>query len=225
MIWVNYTRLNGVLPEPVINSFLHQLPPPKASAIARLSDSKQATASVLGLVLLGQGAKQLGVVDFNYDQLIFSPAQKPTCSLGIEFTITHSANIVACAVNLASPLGIDTETRAIHNAQILQHVFSDSEQALIQSDNQHYLDLWVKKEAVAKATGHGLPAMKTIVLDEERAHYNKQLWYLHRLRLDANEVSYLACHQPQPDIQIQKHTFADCIAYCTDGQCGKQAYG
>ncbi|WP_455366047.1 4'-phosphopantetheinyl transferase family protein [Kaarinaea lacus] len=193
-------------------------------SIARL-DCKQATATVLGLALLGRGVEQLGVAGFSYKQLIFSSTQKPSCSLGIEFNIAHSANIAACAVSLDSPLGIDTETTGIHSAKLLRHVFNESELALIQNDNRHFLDLWVKKEAVAKASGDGVRAMKAIALDQERAHYNEQQWYLRRLLLDANEVSYLACQQAQPDIKLQEHAFADCLAFCTTAQFRDQHYG
>ncbi|WP_455222362.1 4'-phosphopantetheinyl transferase family protein [Kaarinaea lacus] len=225
MIWVNYTTLNGVLPASVIGSFLRCLPATKADAIACLRDSKQATASVLGLGLLAQATEQLCVFDFSFHQLNFSPMQKPGCSLGIEFNITHSANIVACAVSLDSPLGIDSESMETRNAGLLRHVFNEKELTLIQNNNRLYLDLWVKKEAVSKAAGDGLGAMKAIVLNQDHARYNEQQWYLHRLMLDRNDVSYLACQHPQPDIKCQKQAFDDCVAYCTDAQFQNRRYG
>ena len=225
MICVNYTRLNGTLPATVIDGFLQELPANKAESLVSLQDSKQVTASILGLALLGQGTKQLGMVNFSYDQLNFSPAQKPRCFLGIEFNITHSANIVACAVSLDSSLGIDTETKGERSTTLLRQVFNAHELALIQSDSRHYLDLWVKKEAVVKASGDGVRAMKTVDLEQGHARYNQQQWYLHRLLLDANEISYLACQQAQPEIRIQNHSFADCVAYCAESQFRIQRYG
>ena len=45
------------------------------------------------------------------------------------------------------------------------------------------------------------------------------------LLLDANEISYLACQQAQPEIRIQNHSFADCVAYCAESQFRIQRYG
>jgi len=225
MIWVNYTTLDNVLPDSVMGSFLRCLPENKAHAVAQLRDRKRATASVLGLVLLGQYAEQLGVKDFNYSQLIFSPAHKPRSSLGLEFNITHSANIVACAASLDSPLGIDTETMGRENAKLLRHVFNDNELTQIKNGKRHYLEFWVKKEAVAKAAGDGLRAMKSVMLDQERAHYKGQKWHLHRLMLNTNDMTYLASLDPQPEITRQKHAFADCVEYCNAVQFQHQRYG
>jgi 4'-phosphopantetheinyl transferase len=225
MILVNYTRLNRRLSAALIGSFLHRLPPHKADALARLGDSKQATASVLGLILLGQAAEQLNVVDFSYKKINFSPTQKPTCSNGIEFNITHSENIVACAVSLSTALGIDSETTDERNPRLLHHVFNDNELAQIKSGARSSLELWVKKEAVAKATGSGVLAMKAIVLDQERASCNNQSWYLQRLALDVNDVSYLACQEKNPDISLQEHSFSDCVDYYSSAHVQDQQYG
>ena len=225
MILVNYTSLNGRLSAALIGSFLHRLPPGKADAIARLGDNKQATASVLGLILLGQTVEQLGVADFSYKQINFSPTRKPTCSNGIEFNITHSENIVACAVSLRMALGIDSETAEKRNPKLLRHVFNDNELTQIKSGASNSLELWVKKEAVAKASGCGVAAMKAIALDHECASYNNQSWYLRRLALDVNDVSYLACQKQNPVINLHEHSFADCVDYCRPIPVQDQQYG
>lgn len=218
-------RLNGRLSAALIGSFLHRLPLQKADAITRLGDSRQATASVLGLILLGKAVEQLSVDDFSYKKIIFSPTQKPACSNGIEFNITHSENIVACAVSLRMALGIDSETEEKQNPKLLRHVFNDNELTQIKSGASSSLELWVKKEAVAKASGCGVMAMKAIALDQERASYNNQLWYLQRLALDVNDVSYLACQEQNPAISLHEHSFADCVDYCRTVHIQDQQYG
>lgn len=225
MILVNYTRLNERLPAALIGSFLHRLPPQKADTIARLGDKKQATASVLGLILLGQTVEQLGVADFSYKQINFSPTRKPTCSNGIEFNITHSENIVACAVSLRMALGIDSETAEKRNPKLLRHVFNDNELTQIKSGASNSLELWVKKEAVAKACGCGVVAMKTIALDQERASCNNQSWYLQRLALDVNDFSYLACQEQNPAISLHEYSFSDCVDYCRSAYIQDKLYG
>ncbi|WP_455206438.1 4'-phosphopantetheinyl transferase family protein [Kaarinaea lacus] len=217
MILVNYTTLDGILPPDAAHAFLRRLPAAKANSLDQLTNSKQRTASILGLLLLGRAMEQLNVADFDYGQLNFSPKRKPTSPTNIEFNIAHSENVVACAVSRSSPLGIDSETLSNPHGILLHHVFNDADLAQIAQEKQSYLSVWVKKEAVAKATGAGVPSMKTITLDQEKASYKNQQWYLHRLDLDDNDISYLACQKQQPEINLYFHTFADCLDNCSAG--------
>jgi len=203
--------MEGLLPHSAVRSFLQNLPLNKAQTISRLGDEKQRTASILGLVLLGRAMQQLGIRDFNYHQLIFSPNRKPSCSANIEFNVTHSDTVVACAVSHDSPLGIDSESRCRKHNPLLRHVFNEAELKQISTGSENFLDLWVKKEAVAKAAGCGVTGMKNIQLDQSTARYQSQLWHLHQLTLNDNDVSYLACKQQNPEIMIQPHSFAECL--------------
>ena len=214
MILVNYTTLEGLLPLSVERLFLQRLPIDKAQSLSKISDSKRRNASILGLALLEQAVRKLGIGDLGDLQLNFSPTRKPSCSTNIEFNITHSDTLVACAVSLEFPLGIDSETRNDNRSPQLKHVFNESELQEIAADARHFLNLWVKKEAVAKAVGCGITKMKHVQLNQDSALYQNQLWYLHPLELVDNDVSYLACKEQYPEIQVYYHSFADCVDYC-----------
>jgi len=225
MILLNYTSLEGLLPHSAVRLFLQNLPLNKAQTISRLGDEKQRTASILGLVLLESAVQQLGIRDFNYHQLIFSPNRKPSCSANIEFNITHSNKVVACAVSQKSPLGVDSETMNRNHSPLLRHVFNETELEQIDSGASDFLDLWVKKEAVAKAIGCGIAAMKHIQLDHHTARYQNELWHLHQLALEDNDVSYLACQQQDPEIKAFYYSFTDCLNHCTTGNVMSQRHG
>ena len=225
MILLNYTSLEGLLPDSAVRLFLQNLPPNKAQTLTKLVDDKQRTASTLGLLLLENAVQQLGIRDFSYHELKFPPNQKPSSSTNIEFNITHSDNVVACAVSQKSALGIDSETMKHNHNPLLRHVFNETELEQIDDGTQNFLDLWVKKEAVAKAIGCGVAGMKHIQVDRQTAHYQNQLWYLHGLALDDNDVSYLACKQPDPDIKAQYYSFTDCLNHCTRQNEASQHHG
>ncbi len=225
MILLNYTHLDRPLPHSAVRSFLQNLPSNKAQTISRLVDDKQRSASVLGLVLLEHAMQQMGFSDFDFLQLIFSPNQKPSCTANIEFNITHSDSLVACAVSQASPVGIDSETSNREHNTLLRHAFNDAELEQISDGSQSLLDLWVQKEAVVKATGGGITDLKYIQLDHCTALYQNQRWFLHRLPLDDNDISYLACKQQNPEIKIRYHSFSDCLSYCTTENTLSQCHG
>lgn len=225
MILLNYTNLDSPLPPSAVRLFLQNLPSNKAQTISRLEDDKQRSASVLGLVLLDRAMQQLGIGDLSDHQLNFSPGRKPSCSANIEFNITHSDNLVACAVNQQSPLGIDSETMSRKHRVALRHAFNEGELEQLSNGSENFLDLWVKKEAVAKAAGYGIADLKHIQLDQHTARYQNQLWFLHHLRLDDNEVSYLACKQRNPVIKLQYHSFTDCLNHCLPEKALSQCHG
>ena len=225
MILLNYTSLDGLLPHSAVRLFLQNLPLNKAQSLSRLVDDKQRTASILGLVLLKNAVQQLDIRDFSYHQLNFSPNRKPSSSTNIEFNITHSDNVVACAVSQKSALGIDSETMEHNHNPLLRHVFNETELQQIDDGTQNFFNLWVKKEAVAKAIGCGVTGMKHIQVDQHTAHYQNQLWYLHQLALHDNDVSYLACKQPVPDVKAHHYSFSDCLNLCTIKNVLSQSHG
>jgi 4'-phosphopantetheinyl transferase len=78
---------------------------------------------------------------------------------GLHVSVAHSGNRVAVALSTAGPVGVDVEERV--PADIPADVLSPGERAslrrLPERDRYNgFLWMWVCKEAVLKATGHGL---------------------------------------------------------------------
>ncbi|ASD68786.1 4'-phosphopantetheinyl transferase family protein [Pseudoalteromonas piscicida] len=80
-----------------------------------------------------------------------------------EFNLSHSDDLLACAVSLDQPVGIDVER--IRYKRNLKHlsksVFSSSEQCEFellpeQHQESYFFDRWTLKESLIKATGQGL---------------------------------------------------------------------
>ena len=73
---------------------------------------------------------------------------------GVEFSLSHSADLVAIAI-AGVPVGVDVELRSTGTdwASIRFDTFGDDEWT---DDPTALADLWVRKEAVAKATGFGM---------------------------------------------------------------------
>jgi len=92
---------------------------------------------------------------------------KPFCShpQAPHFSISHCAQHVAVALSL-QPVGIDIEqAKARRNFnKIAEHYYAISEQKTLkllqepQEQENYFYQLWVLKEAIAKATGKGLAA-------------------------------------------------------------------
>lgn len=89
---------------------------------------------------------------------------KPWLPGGIEFNLSHTRGMVACALSL-SPVGVDVESasRAGDWRSLVPQVLSDHERAVLhalppQRQQAQFYAAWTGKEAWAKATGLGLHA-------------------------------------------------------------------
>lgn len=79
---------------------------------------------------------------------------------GIDFNITHSKGLVACALSLGQGrIGIDAER--IHGSisparqgALVRRFFSEKEKKAL-ADGESFVSLWTKREAYLKMTGEG----------------------------------------------------------------------
>jgi 4'-phosphopantetheinyl transferase len=76
---------------------------------------------------------------------------------GLDFNLSHTSGLVACAIGLGVRVGVDVERvdRRVNAGAVAAAHFAPGEQAICR-DDQGFLRLWTLKEAVAKAVGLGL---------------------------------------------------------------------
>ncbi len=87
------------------------------------------------------------------------PDGKPECIGGPAISLSHSGELVVCAVAERGALGIDVETRRPRTelAVIAERYFTPAEARWIETDpDARFRMLWVLKEAYLKALGVGL---------------------------------------------------------------------
>ncbi len=89
--------------------------------------------------------------------------ENPLNNIGLEFNLSHSQDLMLCAVTLQHPIGIDLEgTRMMTDLKgLTQRFFSPREHKAIQSlpvEQQPFafLQYWTCKEAILKTSGSGL---------------------------------------------------------------------
>lgn len=82
---------------------------------------------------------------------------------GVEFNVSHSGEIVICAITRAGPVGIDIETAKImHDLQgfskrfLAPEEFSAVNSRFLSERSRFFFRLWTLKEAYLKAIGSGL---------------------------------------------------------------------
>ncbi len=106
-------------------------------------------------------------INCKQNEIDFSTQQygKPYCShpnVGLHFNLSHSLDVGVIAINLTQEIGIDVQHHRPQQKiiKMAQRFFADSEISLIkqlsESDLEHaFFHIWVRKEALLKATGTG----------------------------------------------------------------------
>jgi 4'-phosphopantetheinyl transferase len=116
-------------------------------------------------------------------------------SSDFQFNLTHSGNICVCAGTTNADIGIDIEQIKPINLTRFQPYLTTKEQTLI-SDNAAaiaaFYEIWVKKEAVLKATGgvSDTELLNKIETQFEPVKFNRKEIYTKYIYL---EESYVAC--------------------------------
>lgn len=111
-------------------------------------DGPTQCASLAGLALVLLGAERIAGRPFAPRDFSFPPDGKPSLACGPVFSVSHTAARVACCVASAARCGIDIE----------EHVGSDA-------GTLEKLRRWTASEAVLKAMGLGLRAVREVSLD------------------------------------------------------------
>ena len=92
-------------------------------------------------------------------ELRATPEGKPECVAGPAISLSHSGEIVVCAVASGGSIGVDVEMRKARTPTVTlaAHYFSAFEASWVEGDpDRRFHMLWVLKEAYLKALGVGL---------------------------------------------------------------------
>lgn len=194
-------------------SVVKLLPENLASEILQYKKQDDIVRLTVGKYLL----RQL-VTDLHYKQSILHEYRlddngKPQISGFLPFNITHSGQVVACAVLKESGLiGIDTEKIREIEVTKFNKQFPPQEMASILSDpnpQETFFRFWTMKEAVMKADGRGMRIpLHSIRLKGEFATIDdrNEQWNLYEIFIHDSVKSHVCSDLELKNIQVSGFT-------------------
>ncbi len=197
MVIVFYSMFDSFVQRTNVARWLAELPCEKRNSVARLRRPEDRLRSLIGYQLLKKACLDLGVDNFQLDALNFTPGHKPRARSKIEFSLSHSNQLVACAASLNFPVGLDTELVRPFNGLKLTNVLTASERRHIASVPDDFFSLWTRKEAVIKADGTaGLQHMREIdfgsTTPRKSVSFRGRRWHLAEVSLHAGYVTHVS---------------------------------
>lgn len=209
MVKVYFIHLHDQLP---LNELLPYFPTDFIQKIQRFRYRKDALASLYGRLLLRHGYQQLTGNTLAFEAIQYGKVGKPFLTNSpVQFNISHSHQMVVCAIADTFPIGIDIEYRKPIDIADFKFQMTECEWTAIHTANDQlaaFYQYWTKKEAVMKATGKGftlplqsfevLPTASTTLLGDTKWHFQSVAIhsdYTCYLTTHRSDLSPYSCHQ------------------------------
>jgi 4'-phosphopantetheinyl transferase len=170
---------------------------------------QDAQLSLLGRVILFKAIEQIYKCKPDYKEIMHAKYNKPYFKDShIQFNISHSGEIVVCALCEKSQIGIDIEIISDIQIDDFKWQMTENEWLTITSSSKRmesFFDYWTQKEAVIKTHGHGLSIpLKTFEISEDTAIINGQNFFLKEIKIDEKYKCYISSDMPIDQISIKK---------------------
>jgi 4'-phosphopantetheinyl transferase len=131
------------------------------------------------------------------ENLKISASGRPYIEGNLDFNLSHSGNLVVCAGSIDSRIGIDIEEKRNIKPETVDIVLTDEELNTINTSPQpseKLLELWTKKESLAKATGVGiLNEFKDIIICNDKGYIKNdpKPWYFYPVQMHPDYIGHL----------------------------------
>ena len=160
MIDILYSPNNAPIEASSWKEHLSILPLSIREKISRFHKWEDRQSALYGKLLLLEGLKKYGLHKDCLNNLSYNQWGKPFLENGPIFNISHSGNVVICAISKDIQLGIDVEKvdSKIDLTDFNDHMSKEQWAVIHESTNPHqtFFSYWVIKESVIKAEGRGL---------------------------------------------------------------------
>lgn len=175
---------------------------------ARIQRMRSASARVrtrAGLWLLTHGLRAIGHDTDAVGRISLDNHGRPTIAGAPAFNISHSGNLVACALAAdEQAVGLDVEAHRPQAPARLTRLMSARERAVITHAPERFFDFWCAREATVKASGQvGLARIRALTLHGDHARLDDHDWPLQPLELGPGFAACLASDRPITNVTVQ----------------------
>lgn len=196
MVYLGYTQIQKPYTTSVFEGFLAQLPAQLQAKVCSFRRWEDAHLCLMGKILLKELANRFFNTSDYLNQLVYNDHQKPMLNSGLNFNISHSGTLVACALSETCQLGIDLEQVTKIDFGPYQDYMSKQEWEkihLAKNPHREFLTYWTQKEAITKADGKGLSIpLNELKVMNSKTKIDQTDWHLKTLKIHSDYVGYLA---------------------------------
>ncbi len=171
---------------------------------------EDAQLTLLGKVMLFDVINELCSLKITDSQLNYNKYGKPFLDDNkISFNISHSGEIVVCAISYDCEIGIDIEKKCEISIEDFTFQMTEKElhTILISEDKTNsFFDYWTQKEAVIKAHGKGLSLpLQSFEISSDLTRIDDTDFFLKEIEIDKNYKCYLSTNKKIGNVKKNKY--------------------
>lgn len=208
MVLVLYSEIDERSHLRLLEEHLGKLHAADQEKVKRYHRWEDAQLSLLGKLLIMKGAEAMGVENSAAENLQYNQYGKPGWKQSpFFFNISHSGNLVVCAVTKSMEVGIDIEIKRPVDVSDFkfQMIVTEWERIAGAEDTMAaFYKYWTEKEAVIKAYGSGfsIPLQTFEVVNSCTTVYGRQ-FFLNEVFIKHNYTCHIATSERLASEHIQ----------------------
>ncbi|GAA3624999.1 4'-phosphopantetheinyl transferase family protein [Flavivirga jejuensis] len=206
MIYVYYTKVVKELPIQTYKQLLNKIPKKLQERNLRFMRWQDRHTNLFGKILLIEALLKMGIQHRSLENLYYNQYGRPFIDTNLDFNISHSHDMVVCAIGRNIRLGIDIEKIRFIDFENFQSAFSEDQLNQIKKSNdpkQKFFLYWTIKESVVKADGRGFHApLKEIQVTNNTATIDNNFWNLEILQINKEYSVCLASDSKPNSIKL-----------------------
>jgi 4'-phosphopantetheinyl transferase len=186
-----YTRT--LLPQS--SALLARLPVERRDRLARRVRLEQRASDLAALRLLEVAMASLGYADFRLADIDYGTGAsvKPRWRVGqADFSMTHTASAVACAISARGRVGLDMEERRPIDPAVVNRLLADTSALRDGLSEVNAVERWTQIEAVVKGAGVGVTRAREILWAGATAELQGTRWWVHRVDCGPSHSAHAA---------------------------------
>jgi len=210
MVYIYYAYIDEKNHRNLIQNSLTKFSKKYQQKILKYRRWQDAQLSLLGRLLLINGMKDLNS-QLEVFELEYTEYNKPFFSnLDLKFNISHSGNIVLCAISESYDLGVDIELIKDIEIEDFKSQMTAYEWNGIEQDNYPeiaFYEYWTQKEAIIKAHGKGLSIpLKSFEVKDNKTQIDNDVFYVSKINIEEGYTCNIASQNEihKKDISIKK---------------------
>jgi 4'-phosphopantetheinyl transferase len=210
LIYIYYSYLSEENHESLLENYLLNFSKDYQEKIKRFRRWQDAQSSLLGRILLLKGIEEVGLFWPLDKEIRYTKCNKPYFEDNlIQFNISHSGEIVVCALSHENEIGIDIEIVTDVEIDDFKFLMTEMEWDKISSSNNKknvFFDYWTQKEAVIKAHGHGLTIpLNSFEIIDNMTKIHGEKFYLKEIKIDEKYKCTISQKANINEISVEKY--------------------
>lgn len=218
IVQVFYTEISMQTTPDIYDKLLQSFPQDISDKILKYTNEKERHLRIIGKALLAYALKQPELQSgISLEQYSYSASNQPVLSgSDISFSISHSGNMVVCAVAKANAIGVDVERTKPVKLDLMKFYFNRESWFEIINAPDVYAEFyrhWTMREAAIKASGLEIEQMELsdMVPEDHTIQVRNDIYYCRILPVRYDYTVCLASGKEIEDVELNKLSIEDLV--------------